>query len=125
VLDGTEKDVFMPSSAGLTFDNTAKPLKLRVWKNRVALDFALKSLVSFDLIRLTESYFCLQSFDNFEDTRFLDISLSSESRNDVIARYCQDWMDLPAPLPGERNLWVDLVNSFSFSRHKSSKRIRL
>jgi len=113
VLDGTEKE-FMPSSAGLTFDNTAKPLKLRVWKNRVALDFALKSLVSFDLIRLTESYFVFNPSITLKIHEFLDISLSSESRNDVIARYCQDWMDLPAPLPGERNLWVDLVNSFSF-----------
>jgi hypothetical protein len=51
VLKGSTKE-FVPTDAGLTFDNAAKPLILYRWKNRVYLNATLFSNLKFDLLRL-------------------------------------------------------------------------
>ena len=112
-LDGTENR-FMPTAMGCAFNNTSKPLKVYSWKNRFALQATLESNLKFDLNRLTDSSFDFKPRLTLKISDFLDLSFSSTSSNEVIARYFQDWMDLPAPLPGERNIGKDLVNSFNF-----------
>ncbi len=113
VLDGTAKE-FVPSDAGLTYDNSAKPLSIYRWNNRLYLNLSLYSNLKFDLLRITNSSFTFSPKLTFKVYDFLDLSLSSTSSNEVIARYFQDWMDLPVTLPGETNIVKDLVKSFNF-----------
>lgn len=113
-LDGTENK-FIPSAMGCTFNNSSMPLKIYSWKNRFALQASLESNLKFDLIRLTESSFDFKPKLTLKISDFLDLSFSSTSSNEVIARYFQRWMNLPSPLPGEDNIIKDLANSFSFS----------
>ncbi|MCD1654710.1 LPS-assembly protein LptD [Treponema zuelzerae] len=112
-LSADEKE-FLPSAAGLSYTNSAKPLSLNLWKNRVSLQAKVSTNVKFNLLKLTESSFDFVPTITFKIYEFLDLSFSSTSRNSEIARYFQDWMDLPAPLPGETNLVTDLVKSFNF-----------
>ncbi len=113
VLDGTAKE-FVPSDAGLTYDNSSKPISVYRWHNRVYLNLSLYSNLKFDLLRVTNSSFTFSPKLTFKVYDLLDISLSSTSSNEVIARYFQDWMDLPVTLPGETNIVKDLVKSFNF-----------
>jgi len=113
IPDGIDKD-FIPSAAGFTFNNAAKPLRIWTWKNRVFLQANLVSNLQFNLLRLTDSSFDFVPTITLKIHEFLDLSFSSNSRNDVIARYFQDWIELPAPLPGETALVTDLVKSFNF-----------
>lgn len=112
-LDGSEKK-FIPSAMGCSFNNASKPLKIYSWKNRFALQASLESNLKFDLIRLTESSFDFKPKLTLKISDFLDLSFSSSSSNEVIARYFQQWMNLPSPLPGEDNIIQDLANSFAF-----------
>jgi hypothetical protein len=112
-LDGTENK-FIPSAMGCAFNNSSKPLKLYSWKNRVALQATLESNLKFDLVRLTESSMDFKPKLTLKISDFLDLSFSSTSSNEVIARYFQKWMNLPEPLPGETNMLKDALNSFDF-----------
>lgn len=113
VLDGETKE-FIPSAAGVSFNNSSKPLNLYSWHNRIYLQGRLSSDLKFSLLRLTDSSFTFSPSIVLKIHEFLDITFSATSSNEVIARYFQEWMDLPAPLPGESNLFVDLFNSFNF-----------
>jgi lipopolysaccharide assembly outer membrane protein LptD (OstA) len=111
-LDGTEKE-FIPSAMGCTFNNTSKPLKLYSWKNRFFLQAAVDTNLKIDLLKVTESSFDFKPSLTLKVHEFLDVVFSSTSRNEVIARYFQQWVDLPEELPGERNALVDLGKSFN------------
>ncbi len=113
ILDGTAKD-FVPSDAGLTFDNSSKPISIYRWHNRLYLNFSVYSNLKFDLLRITNSSFVFSPKLTFKVYDFLDLTLSSSSSNEVIARYFQDWIDLPVTLPGETNVVKDVINSFNF-----------
>lgn len=113
VLDGTDKS-FIPTEVGMKFDNSSRPLKLYEWKNRIFLQTNLVSNLRFDLLRQTASSFDFTPSITLKIHKFLDFTFSSNSSNEVIARYFQQWMDLPAPLPGETNIAKDLINSMSF-----------
>lgn len=114
VFDGTEKE-FIPSSASLKFNNSSDKLQLYEWKNRVYLDASLSSNLKFDLLRPTSSSFDFAPKLTLKIAEFLDLTFESNSTNEVIARYFQEWIDLPAPLPGETNLLKDLVKSFNYA----------
>lgn len=105
---------FIPAALGLSFNNSASPLVLAAWKDRIALQTRVLSNLKFDLVKLTESSFTFSLELTLKIHEFLDISFSSTSTNEVIARYFQDYLDLPAPLPGETNVFVDLFKSLNF-----------
>lgn len=113
VSDGTEPE-FIPSATGLTYNNNSKPLKLYQWNDRIFLQMNVASNLLFNLLKPTESNFDFNPSLTLKIYEFLDITFSSNSRNDVIARYYQDWIVLPAPLPGEKNVVVDVFKSFNF-----------
>ena len=81
---------------------------------RIKLQLSFSTDVNFNLIRVTDSYFTFSPKITFKIHEFWDISFTSASRNDVIARYFQNFMNLPAPLPGEKNIAKDLISSFYF-----------
>ncbi len=105
---------FIPHSLGISYSNTAAPFEFYSWKNRIKLQLSFSTNVHFNLIRTTDSYFTFSPKITFKIHEFWDISFTSASRNDVIARYFQNFMNLPAPLPGEKNIAKDLLSSFYF-----------
>lgn len=117
VPPSTDKE-FIPTSAGFAFNNSAKPLRLYTWKNRIFLQAQLSTSVNFDLLKLTDSFFVFTPGLTLKIHEFLDLSFSSTSRNDSIARYYQNWIDLSSPLPGETNIFTDLVKSFNFGNEQ-------
>ncbi len=106
---------FQPTVTGITFNNSSSPLKLYSWKNRIALQAQLKTNLEFNLLKITESSFYFTPALTLKINEFFDVSFSSNSTNEVVARYFQQWVDLPVTLPGERNVLRDLMNSFAFN----------
>jgi lipopolysaccharide assembly outer membrane protein LptD (OstA) len=113
VLKGTETE-FIPSATGFTFSNSSTPAKLYIWKNRVYFEGTVTSNLKFNLLKLTNSSFTFAPVITFKILDFLDLSFSSTSSNEVIARYFQGVMNLPETIPGETNLFTDLGKSFNF-----------
>lgn len=113
IAKGTDKK-FIPTSANLSLNNTKSPLKILSWKNRISLNATVSSTLKFDLLRITDSSFSISPAITFKIFEFLDVSFNSTSENGVIARYFQDYVDLPIVLPGETNPLTDLAHSFFF-----------
>lgn len=109
----TEKK-FIPFAAGFSFSNTANPLTLYSWKNRIKIQLGLASSLQFNLIRITDSSFTFAPKIIFNIHEFWDFSFGSSSRNDVIARYFQKALNLPVVIPGNANVFTDLLHSFYF-----------
>ncbi|UTY33916.1 LPS-assembly protein LptD [Treponema putidum] len=105
---------FIPRSLDINFSNSSQPIEIYAWKNRIKLQFLFNSSLNFNLIRVTDSSFSFSPKLVFKIHEFLDISFSASSRNDVIARYFQDSLNLPIVIPGEKNMFKDLVYSFYF-----------
>ena len=113
VPNGTEKK-FIPSAAGFSFSNTSNPLTIYAWKNRIKIQLGLASTLQFNLVRITDSYFTFAPKIIFNIHEFWDFSFGASSRNDVIARYFQKMLNLPVAIPGNANVFTDLLQSFYF-----------
>ena len=105
---------FIPRSLDMNFSNSSKPFDIYAWRNRIKLQFSFNSSLNFNLVRITDSSFSFSPKLVFKIHEFLDISFSALSRNDVIARYFQDSLNLPIVIPGEKNVFKDLAYSFYF-----------
>jgi hypothetical protein len=77
-----------------------------------------------DLQRYTYSTFNFSLACTLKIADFLDLTISAKSSNAVFFRYLQDlpWWDTPVDLPGEKNLLVDLVDSFRFDDENLRKK---
>ena len=102
-----EKD-FLPYSLSFSFSPGTKTFY--TWKNRVSLGLGLSTSVVADLLKPTDSYFTFNPSISFKIQDFLTLTFSSSSRNSVIYRYFGNEIGIP----GETNLFKDLVNSFRF-----------
>ncbi|MDR3168095.1 MAG: LPS-assembly protein LptD [Treponema sp.] len=96
-----------------------------LWNNRFSFSVNVNSSLSFDFQRYTYSRFTFTLGFTLAVINFLDLSFSATSENSVIFRYFQNipFFNLDVELPGERNLFIDLMNSFRFDseeRRKSS-----
>jgi lipopolysaccharide assembly outer membrane protein LptD (OstA) len=96
-----------------------------LWYRRLSFQVNLNTSLSFDLQRYTYSRFNFSLGFTLGLAKFLDLSFSATSENSVVFRYFQDlpFFQLDADLPGEKNLFTDLLNSFRFddeSLRKSS-----
>ena len=84
---------------------------------RVNFNGKLETALEFNLLRYTYSNFQFKLSANFNVSRFLELSLNSYSENTVIFRYFQDtflFKKSGIVLPGEKNIFIDLLNSFRF-----------
>ncbi|MDR2021654.1 MAG: LPS-assembly protein LptD [Treponema sp.] len=91
--------------------------KDNVWKNRLSFSVSVNTNLTFDLQRYTYSKFTFSLGFIMSIANFLDISLTATSENSVVYRYVQDWPFFNTPeIPGEKNPFVDLFNSFRFDR---------
>lgn len=111
--EGTEKK-FIPKSLDMSFSNAGQPFEFYFWKNRIKFSLGLDSTVSFNMQRITESYFTFSPKLNFSIHEFLTLKIGTTSRNDVIARYFQKALPLDVVIPGETNMLKDLLYSFYF-----------
>ena len=103
-----DKQEFLPYSFSLSYAPSTKTLY--TWKNRVSLGLGLSTSVVADLLKPTSSYFTFSPTISFKINEFLTFSFTSTSKNSVIYRYFGNENNLP----GETNLFVDLLNSFRF-----------
>jgi hypothetical protein len=96
-----------------------------LWKNRLGLSFNINTNLIFDLQRYTYSKFTFSLGFTVSLANFVDLSFSTTSENSVIYRYFQDipFFSLPdgEEVPGEKNLMVDLWNSFRFDDEESRR----
>lgn len=110
---------FVPYSASLAYTASGKSFKF--WKNRIELIPGISTSVVFDFVRPTNSYFIFSPSITFRIHKAFYLKFSSTSRNDVIYRYFQAAMGNPGRLPGETNVFVDLLNGFRFDNEDLRK----
>jgi lipopolysaccharide assembly outer membrane protein LptD (OstA) len=91
-------------------------VRQKLWKDRLSFNINVSSSLSIDLQRYTYSKFLFNLGFTLGITKFLDISFTTSSENAVVFRYIQDlpFFDLEQEIPGEKNILVDLLNSFRF-----------
>ncbi len=103
---------FIPYSISASYTPSSRTFYR--WKNRISVSPGLSTSLVADLIRPTNSYFTFTPALTFRLNEFLDITFSSTSRNSVIYRYAQDMLGSGGRIPGETNMFKDLLNSFRF-----------
>lgn len=110
-----------PKSFTLGFTNSIKGEPL--WRDRFTYSIDINSNVSLDLQRYTYSSLFFSLGTTVKVAQFLDVSFSAKSQNPVVFRYIQSlpWWDTPVDLPGQQNIWFDLVNSFRFDNEELRK----
>lgn len=113
-VERSKEKTFIPQSLNFNFSNLSQPFEFYFWKNRITVQLSASSSLSFNLIRITDSYFTFSPKITFKIHEFLDFSFSSVSRNDSVAKYFQSVMNLPIVIPGEKNIIKDLAYSFYF-----------
>ncbi|MDR3159988.1 MAG: LPS-assembly protein LptD [Spirochaetaceae bacterium] len=89
-----------------------------LWDGRLSFSVRTNTSLLFDMQRYTYSKFTFGLGLTLGILNFLDLSLNTSSENAVIFRYFQDlpFINFGADLQGERNLFIDLLNSFRFDR---------
>ena len=87
-----------------------------LWGNRLSFGLRINSALTFDLQRYTYSKFTFSLGLTLGIANFLDLSLETTSENTVVFRYFKDlpFVNFPITLPGEQNVFIDLLNSFRF-----------
>lgn len=109
----TQKE-FLPYSTSLAYTNTSS--NFTFWKNRITFKPGISTSIVIDHIRPTNSYFIFAPSISFKINEALDITFSSSSKNSVLYRYFQEALGYPDRIPGEQNIFTDLVNSFRFDK---------
>ena len=110
---------FLPYSLSLSYASGTKTWTQ--WANRISVSPSVSTSLVYDCIRPTNSYFTFIPALTFKVNNFLDIKFSAESRNSVIFRYFQKYANEDISLPGETNLWQDLLDSFDFAHTEKRK----
>ena len=84
------------------------------WKDRISIKPSVSTKLSMNLVRPTESSFSINGSFSFKINEVLDLTFSAESRNSSIFKYVQGLSSINAEIPGEKNIFVDLFDSFAF-----------
>ena len=115
-LSTDEKD-FIPFDLRFSFSKTN--LSWSFWKNRISINPGLSTSFTMDLVRPTNSYFNFSPSLSFSIYNFLKITFSSESTNNLVFRYFQNFYGYDFKVPGETNIFIDLLKSFDFMNEKN------
>lgn len=86
----------------------------RYWRNRITWAPSLSTTIVYDFVRPTNSYFRFVPSVSFKIHDQFELTFSSESQNNVIFRYIQDYVGYKDALAGEKNVFKDLYKSFAF-----------
>ncbi|GHU84971.1 hypothetical protein FACS189473_3370 [Spirochaetia bacterium] len=114
VQQADEAERFSPAT--LTMNYARRFGQDKLWKGRFSWNLNLSTSLTLDMQRYTNSRFNFNLDVGMRLTNFLDLTFGSRSTNTALFRYVQDWFDLDVELPGEKNLFIDLFNSFRFDR---------
>ena len=116
----TDKE-FQPYQASLSYSSGTKTFKR--WNDRISFAPSLSTSIVYDCIRPTSSYFKFTPAVTFKVNNFLDITFSMETKNSVIYRYfcSEDNYNEYYKGNGERNIFIDLLNSFRFDDEEKRK----
>ena len=117
-LSTDEKD-FIPFDLRFSFSKTN--LSWSFWKNRISINPGLSTSFTMDLVRPTNSYFNFSPSLSFSIYNFLKITFSSESKNNLVFRYFQNFYDYDFKVPGETNIFIDLLISFDFINEQNRR----
>ncbi|MDR2901338.1 MAG: LPS-assembly protein LptD [Treponema sp.] len=117
----SEEKELAPKDFSLGFDKTFSQKNL--WNDRFSFSIDVATNIKFDLQRFTYSSLNFDLGVTLAIKDILDISFSTRSSNSVIYRYVQDipFFALPIPLPGEKNVFIDLLDSFRFDNEALRK----
>jgi len=103
---------FRPYSLNLSYTPSSKTFY--TWFNRITFTPTLTTSLTADLVIPTNSYFVFTPGLTFKITDFFYLTFSSTSRNSVLYRYFQKMLGHEGLIPGEENIFKDLLNSFAF-----------
>ena len=103
---------FVPYNLTLAYATQNK--KYKYWKNRITWAPSVSSSIVYDFVRPTNSYFRFVPNITFNIHDQFELSFSSESQNNVIFRYIQDYVGYEDAIAGEKNVLKDLYDSFAF-----------
>ncbi|MBQ0040378.1 MAG: LPS-assembly protein LptD [Treponema sp.] len=103
---------FAPYSFSIAYATQNKTY--RYWKRRVTWAPSLSSSIVYDCVRPTNSYFRFVPAVSFKIHEQFELTFSSESQNNVIFRYIQNYVGYEDAVAGETNPLKDLYNSFAF-----------
>ncbi|MDR2069888.1 MAG: LPS-assembly protein LptD [Treponema sp.] len=103
-----------PQALKFSYSNTFA--KQELWNGRISLSVVPNTTLTFDLQRYSFSQLDFSLGFKLGISKFLDLEFSTSSKNSVVMRYFQDFpfVNLPKEIPGEKNFFVDLLNSFRF-----------
>ena len=110
---------FLPYTASIAYASSTR--KYRQWKNRISWAPSLSTSLVYDWLRPTNSYFKFIPAITLQINKFLDLTFAAETRNDNIYRYYQALDGHPGRIPGETNMFTDLMNSFRFDDESKRK----
>ena len=110
---------FRPYSLSFSYSPTTKTFY--TWFNRISFSPSLSTSLTADLIRPTNSSFVFAPSITFKITDFFNITFSSNSKNSVLYRYIQSSLGHKGLIPGEENIFIDLLNSFAFGNTEKRK----
>ena len=109
----TNEKEFQPVSLKLGY-STASKLNFSFLDDKIKFSPNFSTELNYDILRPTNSYFTFRPSITLKINNFLDLTFSSDSRNSVIYRYIQNYTDFEPKIPGETNIFKDLINSFAF-----------
>jgi hypothetical protein len=108
---------FLPDSADISYSSDFRTVTNK--SKTLTLTPQLTTSLSADFICPTDSVFTFKPSFEFKINDFVSLTFSSESTNEVLLRYIQNWAQnfswytLP-DISGEENIFIDLFNSFAF-----------
>ncbi|WP_428768484.1 hypothetical protein V1L52_07705 [Treponema sp. HNW] len=108
----SEKKSFLPYL--LTFHANIPNLEFKNKSGNIGFNPSLSTVLSWNIAKPTDSYFTFTPSFTFKINKFLNLTFSAESRNKELLRYVQKAVGFEPEIPGERNIFIDLFNSFAF-----------
>nr|WP_318710666.1 hypothetical protein [uncultured Treponema sp.] len=102
---------FVPYNFSIAYSTQNKTY--RYWRKRITWAPSLSSSLVYDCVRPTNSYFRFVPAVSFNVHDQFEFTFSSESQNNVIFRYIQDYVGYKDAIAGEKNVFKDLYNSFA------------
>ncbi|MBQ9237977.1 MAG: LPS-assembly protein LptD [Treponema sp.] len=112
-------EAFLPYA--LSFSYTSPQHNFSLWGGKITIAPGLTTSITADLLRPTNSTFLFTPSLSFKINDMLTLTFSSTSQNSVLYRYFQNALGASGRIPGEENMFIDLINSFRFDNEQLRK----
>jgi hypothetical protein len=113
-VQSADEEKLNPNSFRMGYSKNFKQDKL--WNDRFSFSINTNSNLSLDLQRYTYSKFTFTLGLSLNIAKFMELTFAVNSENNVVYRYIQDipMFSTDIELPGEKNVFKDLLDSFRF-----------